>query len=64
MNHGEITIDVDKLRKDMKRECLGAYFVGNFGGALMESFDIDKATPEKLVEKAQKQKIDLQKYIV
>lgn len=45
----EITIDVDHLRN----EDLGACFGGGFGGALMEAFDIDKATPQELVRIAQ-----------
>ena len=59
-----ITIDVDRLRDDMRDECLGAYFGGGFGAALSESFDVDRATPEKLVEMAQNQGIDLRKYQV
>ncbi len=59
-----ITIDVDRLRDDMRDECLGAYFGGGFGAALIESFDVDRATPEKLVEMAQNQGIDLRKYQV
>lgn len=57
-----ITIDVDKLRKDLRNECLGAYFCGGYGGALMELFDVDKATPEKLIKMAQQQGLDLKKY--
>ena len=59
-----ITIDVDRLRDDMRDECLGAYFGGGFGAALIESFDVDRATPEKLVEMAQNQGIDLRSYQV
>ena len=59
-----ITIDVDRLRNDMREECLGAYFGGGFGAALIESFDVDRATPDKLVEMAQNQGIDLRKYQV
>ena len=59
-----ITVDVDRLRDDMRDECLGAYFGGGFGVALIESFDVDRATPEKLVEMAQNQGIDLRKYQV
>ena len=36
-----IKIDIDRLRDDMRDECLGAYYGGGFGGALNESFDID-----------------------
>lgn len=59
-----ITIDVDRLRDDMRNESLGAFFGGGFGGALFESFDVDRATPEKLVEMAQSRGIDLRKYQV
>ena len=59
-----ITSDVDRLRDDMRDECLGAYFGGGFGAALIESFDVDRATPEKLVEMAQNQGIDLRRYQV
>ena len=59
-----ITIDVDRLRDDMRDECLGAYFGGGFGAALIESFDVDRTTPEKLVEMAQSQGIDLRRYVV
>ena len=31
-----MVIDVDKLREDMRSECLGAAFGGGFGGALVE----------------------------
>lgn len=57
-----ITIDIDRLRKDMSDECMGACFGSGFGGALMEKLDIDKASPEKLVKIAQNQEIDLKKY--
>ena len=59
-----ITIDIDRLRDNMRDECLGAYYGGGFGGALNESFDIDCATPDKLVEMAQQQGINLRKYEV
>lgn len=64
MYQGRITIDVEKLRDDMRKDCLGAFFGGGFGGALIGAFDVDRATPEKLVEMAQKQGIDLRKYKV
>ena len=59
-----ITIDVDRLRDDMRAECLGAYFGGGFGAALIESFDIDSATPEQIVEMAQSQGINIRNYQV
>ena len=59
-----ITIDVDRLRDDMRDECLGAYFGGGFGAALIESFDVDRTTPEKLVGMAQNLGVDIYKYKV
>lgn len=55
-------IDIDSLRDDMRDECLGAYYGGGFGGALMESFDVDDASPQSLIEMAQQQGIDLSRY--
>ena len=57
-----ITIDVDALREDMKNECLGAFFGGGFGGALVETGDIDRASDEELVELAQRKGINLREY--
>ena len=59
-----ITIDVDRLRDDMRNECFGAYFGGGFGTALIESFEVDRISPKKLVKMAQSQGIDLRKYQV
>ena len=64
MDDEMITIDVDELRNDLRNECLGAFFGGGFGGALVESFDVDRAEPEQLVEMAQNQGIDLRRYQV
>lgn len=55
----EITIDIDQLRNDLREDCLGAYFGGGFGAAFIESFDVDRATTEQLVEMAQRQGINL-----
>ena len=55
-------IDVEELRKDLLDDSYGAFFGGGFGGALFESFDIEKATPDELVEIARRKGIDLSKY--
>ena len=58
-------INIEKLRKDMQQDYYGAYFVGGFGGALMESFDVEKASPEELIEIAKsKREIDLSNYVI
>lgn len=59
-----VTINTERLREDLRSEDLGAYWGGGFGGALMEVFDIDRATPEELVQIAQDKGIDLRRYVV
>lgn len=55
-------IDIERLREDIKQDCYGAYFGGGFGGALMESFDVGKASPEEVIEIAKNKNMDLWKY--
>lgn len=57
-------IDVEKLRKDLLNDSYGAFFGGGFGGALMESFDIQNASAEDLVRIARGKGLDLRKYEV
>ena len=59
-----VTIDIERLREDLRSEDLGAYWGGGFGGALMEAFDLDRATPEELVQIAQDRGFDLRRYMV
>ena len=59
-----ITIDIDKLRKDMLDDSMGAFCVGGFGGGVISALDIECASPEKLVDIALKCGIDLRKYRV
>ena len=59
-----MTIDIEKLREDLKQECYGAFFGGGFGGALVESFNLDRASPEELVDIAGEKGIDLRDYQV
>lgn len=55
-------MDIDHLRRDLIDECLGAYFGGGFGAALVESSDIAQASPEKLIEIAQQIGINVWDY--
>ena len=52
-------VNIEKLRDELKQDCYGAYFGGGFGGALMESFDIENASPQELIEIARDKGIDL-----
>jgi len=56
-----MSIDIEKLRETLKQECYGAFFGGGFGGALVESFDLERASPEELIELALERGIDLSK---
>ena len=57
-----MTIDIDRLREELKQECYGAYFGGGFGGALIESLDIERASPEELIKIAHEKGLDLSRY--
>ena len=59
-----VIIDIDRLREDLRDDDMGAFYGGRFGGALLESFDIDRATPEELVQIAQNRGIDLRRYMM
>ncbi len=59
-----ITIDVDALREDMINDCLGAFFIGGFGGGLINASDIEEASDEELVIIAKREGINLLKYRV
>ena len=55
-------IDIERLREDIKQDCYGAFFVVGFGAALVESFDVDRATPKELIDIAEEKGIDLRDY--
>ena len=57
-----MTVDIEKLREDLIEDCYGAFFGGGFGGALAETSELEKATPERLIEIARRRGIDLRKY--
>ena len=56
-------VNIEKLRDELKQDCYAAYFGGRFGGASMESFDIENASPQELIEIARDKGIDLNEYI-
>lgn len=58
-----MTIDIDKLRESLKEESYGAFFGGGFGGALMESFEIDRMSDEEILDYAQKHSMSLEDYL-
>ena len=59
----ETNYDFDKLKKDLKCEFQGAYFGGGFGGALIESWEIDGANEEELIRIAKRMGFNLSRYL-
>ena len=59
-----MTIDIDELKRDLISNMYGAYFGGEFGGAMVSVSDLERTTPEQIVEIAINQGIDLKKYQV
>lgn len=57
-------IDYDRLRSDLINFYQGAYFVGGFGAALMDSIDVEKMSDEELVKLALKKGFKLENYII
>lgn len=57
-------IDIDELRKDLINDSYGAFFGGGFGGALIESFDLQNASDEEIIRIAQNKGVDLSNYEV
>lgn len=55
-------IDVDRLRRDLTEENLGAFFVGGFGGAVVENTKIEQMSELELIEFAINKGVNLQKY--
>ena len=39
-------VNVEHLKADLKSECLGAYFGGGFGAALVSYSDVENASTE------------------
>ena len=55
-------MDIEKLRRDLIEECLGAAFGGHFGAALIDIHDIEQASDEELLAIAERLGINLQAY--
>ena len=55
-------INIEKLRKDLVNDSYGSFFVGGFGGAMIEAQDIERMKPDKLVSLAIERGFDLSKY--
>lgn len=56
-------IDVEGLRRELIDESSGAYYAGGFGGAIIESIDIQNASDAEIIEIARNKGIDTNSYI-
>ena len=59
-----VTIDTEALRQELLDDSRAAFYGGGFGGALYESFAIERATPQELADLAQSRGMDLRPYII
>ena len=59
-----VTINVEALRRDLLAECESAFFGGGWGGALMESTEIQRASAQELADIAERWGIDVRQYII
>lgn len=59
----EFEIDVKRLRRDMK-DYFGTALFNGFPMAVMELTKVERLTDRELVELAQKNGVDLRKYII
>lgn len=57
-------INVDSLRRDMQEESLAAFFGGGIGGTLIESFEIENASDEELIQMALDNGVRIEDYQV
>lgn len=59
-----VQINVDSLRENLKDEYEAAFYVGGYGAALIELAELENMSDEDVVEKAVRQGINLNDYIV
>ena len=56
--------DIERLRADLCNYFESAYFVGGFGGALIDLGDVLKASEEELLAIAMRYGFDIDSYLV
>ena len=59
-----VQINVDSLRENLKDEYEAAFYAGGYGAALIELAELENMSDEDVVEKAVRQGINLNDYIV
>lgn len=59
----EYSIDIDRLRRDMK-DYYGTAMVNASPMAMMDLSKVERASDEQIVKMAQEQGVDLKKYVI
>ena len=57
-------IDIERLKNDLQRDIISSAMIGDFGGALLLSDDIDKMSAGEIVQEAMSRGMNLRDYIV
>ena len=52
-------MDIERIRKDLLDDLNGAYFIGGYGGAMIEAHDIENMSPDEIIKLAAEQGLDL-----
>ena len=55
-------IDLNTLRNDLKEEATVAFLAGGFGAAMIDSVEIERASPAELLKIAEKMGVSLNRY--
>ncbi len=55
-------VDIERIRKDLLDNSYAAFFIGGYGGAIVEAHDIENMSPDELIDLAVEQGVDLNKY--
>ena len=56
-------IDIERLKKDLENELMGAFVGGGFGGALVEVSDLSRMSLEDLITIAEELGINIEDYL-
>lgn len=55
-------VDIEEIRKDLLENSYGAFYIGGFGGAMVEAQDIKRMSPDEIISLAKEQGLNLEKY--
>ena len=55
-------VDIEEIRRDLIENSHGAFYIGGFGGAMVEVQDIKRMSPDEIISLAKEQGLNLEKY--